>query len=410
MRIAFLINSFPALSETFILNQITGILDRGHDVDIFPIRKGNLEEVHHDIVRYELLKHTHFCTVPPEHALPRIFGSLQILASHFLTRPVLSSTFFPQHCDKRPGLLSFPYELTPFKERGDYDIIHCHYGSNGLRGALYRHIGILKGKLFVTFHGFDITEYFKLHGEHVYDSLFQRADLFLPVSDNWHAQLIAKGCPPEKIKTHHMGIDCRKFRFTPRFFPEKGPVRFITVARLVEKKGIEYAIQAFARVVSKQPDVEYHIVGDGPLRPGLEDLITKLDLSERVKLAGWKSQEELLSLLNSSHIMLAPSVTGSGGDQEGIPVALMEAMALGIPVIATHHSGIPELIHDGKSGLLAPERDEQILAEKMSYMLDHHEKWHEMGSYGRSSVEKHYNIKTLNNELVQLFEHYSVQG
>jgi colanic acid/amylovoran biosynthesis glycosyltransferase len=108
-----------------------------------------------------------------------------------------------------------------------------------------------------------------------------------------------------------------------------------------------------------------------------------------------------------AHLFLLPSVTGSDGDQEGIPVSLMEAQACGLPVVSTRHSGIPELVHDGKSGLLADERDVPGIANAIIWLIEHSEEWINMGKEGRKIVEANFNIHTLNQELVSLYEQVS---
>jgi colanic acid/amylovoran biosynthesis glycosyltransferase len=178
----------------------------------------------------------------------------------------------------------------------------------------------------------------------------------------------------------------------------------VTIARLVEKKGVEYGIRAVAKLVRAKLSIEYHVIGDGPLREDLRQLIQELDANDTVKLLGWKQQQEVVEILNNAHIMLAPSVTSQDGDQEGIPVSLMEAMARGLPIVSTQHSGIPELIENGVSGFLVPEQDVDALAEKLGYLIEHPEVWPEMGRAGRVYVEKHYDINKLNNQLVEIYQ------
>jgi colanic acid/amylovoran biosynthesis glycosyltransferase len=123
-----------------------------------------------------------------------------------------------------------------------------------------------------------------------------------------------------------------------------------------------------------------------------------------VKLLGWKQQQEITELLAQAHIYMAPSVTSRNGDREGIPVSLMEAMACGMPILSTMHSGIPELVEHGRSGFLVPERDADALAEKLSYLLENPEIWQEMGVAGRACVEQYYNIHRLNGQLVDVYQ------
>ena len=111
-----------------------------------------------------------------------------------------------------------------------------------------------------------------------------------------------------------------------------------------------------------------------------------------------------MKILSNSDILLAPSITAHDKDQEGIPVVLMETMAMGLPIISTLHSGIPELVQDGISGYLVPERDVDALAEKLNYLIEHPELWSEMGKAGRAFVEENFNIDKLNDRLVEIFQ------
>jgi colanic acid/amylovoran biosynthesis glycosyltransferase len=195
-----------------------------------------------------------------------------------------------------------------------------------------------------------------------------------------------------------------RFSFSTRKPKTDGKVQLLTVGRLVEKKGLEYAVQAVARALKKYPNLSYKIVGDGPLRDSLASSIKELGLERHINLVGWKKQEEVAVLLQEADLFLSPSVTSQDGDQEGIPATLIEAMARGLPVLSTYHSGIPELVEDGKSGFLVPERDVEALTTKLTYLLDHPECWPEMGYAGRKYVEAHYDLNKLNDRLVQLYQ------
>jgi colanic acid/amylovoran biosynthesis glycosyltransferase len=159
-----------------------------------------------------------------------------------------------------------------------------------------------------------------------------------------------------------------------------------------------------ARLVASEMNVQYRIVGDGPLLAPLKQLVSEMQLHEHITFLGEKTSDEVCHELSNAHLFLAPSVTGSSGDMEGIPTVLMEAMAAGLPVISTLHSGIPELVEDGVSGRLVGERDEQALAQAMQELVDNVEQWPAMGSAGREKVLREFNIKTLNERLDHLFE------
>jgi colanic acid/amylovoran biosynthesis glycosyltransferase len=178
----------------------------------------------------------------------------------------------------------------------------------------------------------------------------------------------------------------------------------LSVGRFIEKKGLEYGIRAVSNVLKKYPNIKYNIAGDGPLKSQFEELINERRVSKNIKLLGWKTQSEIRKLMKKSDIMIAPSVTSSRGDQEGIPVTLIEALATGLPVITTGHSGIPELVQDGKSGLIVPERDVNYLTDRICYLIEHPEIWSVLALAGRKYIEAHYDIDKLNDRLVKRYK------
>lgn len=405
MKIAFVVQEFPALSETFILNQILGLIDLGHEVDIYAIQPRSQDsKVHPDVEKYRLRSRTYYAAKMPVNRWQKWLKGLGLIATHFhkapqpITRLLLSS-----QSASAVSRLTLIYELIPWLERSrSYDIIHCHFGMNGVKAAILREMGAIQGRLITVFHGFDITLYLQEVGNRVYDRLLFTADLLMPISKLWQQKLIELGGEEKKIVVHHMGIDCNRFVFQPRQSSDR-VVRIITIARLVEKKGIEYGIRAVAKLAKEFPYLEYQIIGDGDLKDDLQRLIQELKINDKVKLIGWKQQQEIAELLAQAHIFMAPSVTSRNGDREGIPVSLMEAMACGMPVLSTVHSGIPELVEDGKSGFLVAERDTDALAEKLKYLVQNPELWEKMGAAGREYVEKHYNIQRLNGDLVDIY-------
>ena len=377
MKIAFIVKKFPSLSETFVLNQITGLLDRGHEVGIFAGMPDNQPRVHADVEKCHLLDRTCYYgpiyQIMPKNKLWRLLKAMRLLATnlHKTPKPLLKALDWFRFGTEAASLSIF-FRTATFLEHGlqDYDIVHCHFGPNGNLGALLKEMGAIRGKLITVFHGYDLTQYVRNKGPHVYETLFEIGDLFLPISQRWKEELVRLGCDPQKIVVHRMGIDTSKFLFAPRQPAANGKVQLLTIARLVEKKGVKYGIQAVASVLKQYPHLSYKIAGDGPLKGDLQCLIDHLNIGEKVKLLGWKPQGETVNLIKEADIFLAPSVTAANGDQEGIPVVLMEALASGLPVISTHHSGIPELVEDGRSGLLVPERDVPALADALKRLLE----------------------------------------
>jgi colanic acid/amylovoran biosynthesis glycosyltransferase len=403
MRIAFLIDQFPSLSETFILQQITGLIDRGHEIDIFTDRPGNLTKIHPAVEQYKLLQRTYYTAVP-RNSLLRGMRLLKQIVRNPHQKNFINYQFKRSLYGEQADFLKPFYTIVPFLNRQPYDIVHCHYGRNGLRAILLKDAGVLQGKIIVSFHGNDMSQYLEKYGKDIYYYLFTQADLLQPISKHWQRKLISLGCSPDKIDVHHMGIDCNKFTLIPRSAKSEGKICLVSIARLVEKKGLEYGIKAVAQSIKVNPNLEYQIIGDGVLKNELQKLIAELKVQDNVKLLGWRQQEEVTSIIAEADIMLAPSVTSDLGDCEGIPVALMEAMAVGLPVISTYHSGIPELVEDGVSGYLVAEREIKQLAEKINLLAENPELRLKMGREGRLKVDKEFNIELLNDRLVATYQ------
>jgi len=392
LKIAFIVRSFPTLSETFILNQITGLLDLGHSVDIFRTMPPEQTGTHPIVEEYDLLKRTMF--IPrPTGRLKRVLRGSRILLHGLFQNPILMlKALNVFKYGKQAASLRHLYLASCFT--GSYDAVHCHFGMLGDIGILLKDLGARTGPVLTSFHGFDITTHLQDHGSDCYANLFEKGDRFLPISDNWKRKLIDIGCPPERIVVHRMAVNCDQFRYMPRSLASGETAEVLSVARFVEKKGLEYAITAVAALLNRGVDLRYTIIGDGELRSSLAGLIEELRAGDRIRLTGWQPQNEVLHAMNSAHILLAPSVTAASGDQEGIPVVLMEAMAMGLPVLSTFHSGIPELVENGISGILVPPRNSKALEEALHGMISDPAGWSAMEKAARERVESDYNIKS----------------
>jgi len=386
MRIAFLVDAFPVFSETFILDQITGLLDRGHDVRIMANCRTDEKNLHPHVVKYDLLSRCYFWGEKPENLFLRVFYAF----------PYLLKNIF-----RLRGALSIFYAVNAFRKAGEFDIAVCHFGWNGLVAVRLKKAGCLNAKIVTVFHGSDMSKYPRIMGEDVYSDLFTSGDLFLPVSDRWKERLIRLGCTPARIKVHRMGVDVAAIGPGKSRPAGDGVVTVLSAARLVKKKGIESGIGAFGKAVKERPDIamKYRIAGEGPLMGGLKAIADETCEGGSVEFLGRKYRDEVISLMKSSDIFMAPSVTDPAGDQEGIPVALMEAMAAGCTVLSTQHSGIPELIESGKNGLLVPEGDVGRLAEALSMLVDDAGMRKGLADAARKTVENEYDIRKLNDEL-----------
>jgi colanic acid/amylovoran biosynthesis glycosyltransferase len=201
-----------------------------------------------------------------------------------------------------------------------------------------------------------------------------------------------------------MGIDMK--RFTLREVKEPGEMlEILSVARLTEKKGLHVAIEACRQLKKQGVAFRYRILGIGPWERRLRTLIEQYQLDDVIEMPGFMPSHQVKEMLEQADVFLLPSITGTDGDMEGIPVALMEAMAVGIPVISTVHSGIPELVESGKSGWLVPENDAQALAERLAAFsqLDGEGITHIVGR-AREKIVTEFNQAIINNQLASLLQ------
>ncbi|MFQ3544391.1 glycosyltransferase [Halobacillus rhizosphaerae] len=403
MKILYIVAEFPKLSETFILNQITGLIDKGHTVTILASSFPKEEKTHPDVSKYNLNNRVVYFNLPKSKII-RVLKFLIKFLPNFIKGPVKTIRSLNVFKYKKfASSFKLFYCKDVLKKKQKFDVIHSHFGDNGILAVYLKDIGLLEGNINTTFHGNDMTAYVKKNGNEVYNELFYKGNSFTPISEYWKNRLIELGCNEDKINVHRMGVDLKRFTFSVKKY-SSNDISIISVARLVEKKGIEYSIKAISILINKGININYTIVGDGPLRPYLQQLIDDLGIGNYVKIAGWRQQTELIELLTESHLLMVPSVTSRNGDMEGIPVVIMESMAMGLPVLSTYHSGIPEIIEDNKTGFLVGERNILSISEKLTYIIDSPDIVVDVAKNARKKVERNYNIDIQNSNLEKIFK------
>jgi colanic acid/amylovoran biosynthesis glycosyltransferase len=408
MKINVYVSAFPVLSETFILNQITGLIDRGHEVHIVAGRAGETDVVHADVKAYNLMDRLSFSgdsyRLMPVNKAARLIKALRMFVfSNTVPRMLLLRALNIFRYGKDALTLNLFYRAFHERQkRFDADIAHCHFGQNGELVARLKHLGATRAAVVTTFHGHDLSRDLTATARNHYRYVFEVGSLCLPVSAHWQQKLESSGCRPERIQVHRMGIDTQGLADAREARPAW--LSLLSVARFVEKKGLTYAISAFARVAGRFPEARYSIIGDGPLRDELLAQVQAAGLQDRVQLLAPMDGDGVRQALATAGLFLLPSVTAADGDKEGIPVVLMEAMACGLPVVSTFHSGIPELVDDRLTGFLVPERDVNSLAECLTKLLSDAQLAQQMGAAGRLKIRQEFDITMLNDRLVELFE------
>jgi len=405
MKILFVIGQFPCLSETFVLNQVTGLLDLGHDVTVCAIANRKAQANAPYVQQYGLGNRIWCGETIPCGKLKRIATAVSKLPA-FLRRCGLHGlqAFNPLKYKLPAANLTLFYSCLPLLNRDTrFDAIQCHFGNYGLRALAWRNMGLVRGPILTVFHAHELAGLSDQKGRRLYFPLFKCNTLLLPISERWRQRLIRWGARPERTIVHHMGVDLGRFEYAPRFPGPDETVQILSVGRLVEQKGFEYAIRAVSHLRQlTSRGLQYTIIGSGELENPLKGLVSELGISDIVTFAGPLLQDQVRRRMHESHIFLLPSVTAANGFQEGIPVAIMEAMASGLPVVTSRHSGIPELVEHDVSGFLAKEREVVPLAESMERLMSDSILCRRISAAGREKVEREFDIRKLNMRLQEI--------
>jgi colanic acid/amylovoran biosynthesis glycosyltransferase len=289
-------------------------------------------------------------------------------------------------------------------------LVHSHFGDTGFEAAgLLSRAGI---KHVVTFYGYDVNRLPLVFPKwkRRYQTLFQLADRFLCEGPHMAKCLVGLGCPPDKVKVQHLGVEVDKIPFSPRLWDPSRPLRVLITASFREKKGIPYALQAMERVRKQQP-IAITIIGDATAHPKdqreKEKILKTLEetgLRDCTRMLGYQPHATLWQEASSHHIFLQPSVTASDGDTEGgAPVSLIEMAASGMLIVSTRHCDIPNVVHDKETGLLADERNVEQLAEHILWLTRQPDAWFAMVEQGRKHIERNFNCSLQGQKLSQIY-------
>ncbi len=371
LKVCVVTDTFPKLSETFVRDQIIGLQGAGVDVRVMTDRLSPPLQDTRDI------------------RVARRWGGLSRIEPRLRDLPPTVSDRAITGLDR-----VFAQKLCGF------DAVIAHFGMNGVRVARTGRRTPGFPPLITVFHGFDVGMAAHDGTLGQYRPIFSFPGLLLTVNQTFRDMLVDAGAPPERTRVHHLGIRPEGIPFRRRDW--SGRIQFLSVCRLTEKKGIAQALRALAQLKEETPahDWLYTIIGDGELRGSLEKLAKELGVADRVQFRGALPHEEVRRALSAADAFLLPSLTAATGDMEGIPIVLMEAMAAGLLVVSTRHSGIPELITDGESGLLAAEGDVEDLHHRLAWMMEHRTRLDSIVAQGRRVIETSFHADRQTGELV----------
>jgi len=290
-------------------------------------------------------------------------------------------------------------------------LIHVHFGTDAVDH--WDWIRSFDVPVVVTLHGYDINihkQWWQLPTQSASRRRYPGRLLrlasdprvhFVAVSAAIKERALEWGIPANRISVHYIGVDLSNFR--PSGLPiELRPPRILFVGRLVEKKGVEYLIHAFKMVKSQLPAAELVIVGDGRLRPKLEQLSRQLQLG--VTFLGGLSSQQIREEMQKTRVLCSPSVTAENGDAEGLPIVILEAQACGIPVITSARGGAHEGIIDGVTGFAFEEKDIASLSNRILQVLQDGLTASSMGSAARRNMEKVFDLDACTQSLERLYD------
>ena len=288
-------------------------------------------------------------------------------------------------------------------ETNKVKLIHAHFAPFAMDLLpLARKLSI---PMLVTLHGADASVF--LNNKKYVQELPGLVDYarIITVSRNMGVRLQAVGIQLSHHDVHYIGVPVEDFCYVRRKpVREKiaagEPVKFLQVSNFIEVKGHRYTIEAFARYASQQPNTELILAGAGPLRDPMEELCGQMGVRDKVRFTGHVSPDEVVALMSDADAFVLHSVSLADGQMEGLPTVLMEAMATGLPVISTIHSGIPELIDDGADGFLVAERDVDTYFARMMGLSDVAE---DIGLAARKKIEQQFNMTIQNEKLMDIY-------
>ncbi len=398
--IAYLVHAFPGL--TTVYREVIALREKGLRVHTLATRQTKMKDISEEAKG--LVEET-FYVFPIRRA-----AFLKSHATYLLTQPLtyLNTLAFvltrpDQSLIKRWRTLLHFVEavyLAAEVERQHIRHIHVHFAGNATTLALI--VKRLTGIAFsFTAHAYDIFV-----DQVILKEKIEAASFIVAISEynkRFLTEYAGKSEVADKIHVIHSGIPVADFSPAKQLSPSTTLPLILSVGRMVEKKGFVFLIQACKHLHDQGYQVRCVIVGSGPQEETLRRQIHELGLEEWVILAGWLDQTQVKTYLEETTIFALPCTVATNGDQDGIPAVLMEAMAMAKPCVSTAVSGIPELIEDGQSGLLVPERDPIALADALGRLLDDLPLAGRLGQAGRAKVDRAFNLDKITDQLLHLF-------
>ncbi|MDL0118515.1 glycosyltransferase family 4 protein [Halobacterium salinarum] len=395
MDLLYVVNQFPKLSESFVINELYELDKRGHNLSVFALSQPDEQITHTEIEEMDIT--TYYADNSSLSSLPNLFSK------YILNPSVLRQAAFVDDPLNYAHYLHIGKQIMEFiGDRGGVDLIHAHFATPNRLAVSYA-AAYYDIPCTITAHAHEIFAPSSIKQLRRVCSRFNH--IIVPSEYN-------KRYLSEEIGINTDMTVVPATTSVKKFEPSNNcvPGRLLTIARLVEKKGHEYAIDAVAELNDQGYDVEYHIVGTGERKDFLRERVSERGIEDNVKFLGHVSDEQLESELYEAELFVLPCVIASNGDRDVAPVALKEAMATRTACLSTCISAIPELITDGHDGILVEPNNSEALTDAISSLLDDPIRREEIAANGRKTVETKFDISQAVDLLEATFDSIQSRG
>jgi len=386
MKIGYVLRKFPVLSETFILNEILELEAQGIEVHIFSVEKPNASRYHKNLHKLK----AQITYIPDLLEFKSLLSHRKKSARQFPT--TFWNTLWYTLKQANPSLMLRFLQgcfLSNAAKNERITHFHAHFATRATTVACLASM-ISKIPYSFTAHAVDIFK--ESLSKKALSRKIALAAFVITVSEYNKKYLSEKfqHAGPKLYKIYN-GIDLKQFIPKERLPSE--PFTFLCVARIVEKKGHKFLIDACEILKNQNVNFVCKLLGAGPLQREIEKSIQEKNLQNVIEILGAQTQDEVLNRFHQSHSYILTCTTGQNGDKDGLPVAMVEALACGLPVITTPMTGNPEVIKDAYNGFLVPFENPEKTAEAMKNLIENKTLYAKLCTQARSSVERSFDIK-----------------
>jgi glycosyltransferase involved in cell wall biosynthesis len=385
MNIAHICYSFSPLSETFIYDIIDAQVQQGHDPHVISFQRENNKE-----------------RPFPEEQISQLKLPVWDLRRYWNRISASGSEGEKQTANWHLYRQKLKEKLTQIKP----DVIHAHFGTMGvLAYPVANEMGI---PIVVSFYGYDISQLLQSsYWVEEYNKAVPNFDGAIGISNHICNKISRFSEGSDDVHLLHLGVDLEKFPPSSQLSSENQQVQCLFVGRFVEKKSPMSLVKSFHEAQKKLADLDIELklwmAGGGPLMDQTKQLVQELNLTDDIDVKGALPHDEVIELFKQADIYTQHSVTASNGDEEGQGVTFVEASAMELPIVATRHNGIPDVVLDGETGFLVEEHDTEAMGQKIAELAEHPQQWEALGKAGRKHIEKEFDKEKQSKKLIEIY-------